>query len=217
LIAVKADDRYLAQVYRNLIDGGREMQIPAEITWHNMEHVPHAQKRVNDRVKRLEKLFDRITRCHVVVEAPHQRQRQGNQYEVRVDVTAPGGELSVNRNPGDRYAHTDLLVAIRDAFDAMEHQLRRWKDQHTGRPEATAAPFQGRIDKIDPDAGSGQIATTDGRLVYFHRNSVVGGKFDALAEGDTVELVVDRGQDAVGAHASTVRPIGSQRFIDQPG
>jgi ribosomal subunit interface protein len=193
------------------------MQKPAEITWHNMEPVPHALKRVNDRVKRLEKFFDRITRCHVVVEAPHQRRRQGNQYVVKVDVTAPGGDLSVNRKPGDMHAHTDLRIAIRDAFDAMERQLRRWNDERSGRPVAAAAALQGRIAEIDPNAGSGQIACTDGRLVYFHRNSVVGGKFDALAEGDTVELVVDRGQDAVGAHASTVRPIGPQRFIDRPG
>ncbi len=90
-------------------------------------------------------------------------------------------------------------------------------DEHGGRPEVHATPLQGRIAEIDPSAGSGQIATTDGRLVYFHRNSVVTGDFDALAEGDTVELVVDPGENAKGAHASTVRPITSQRFLDQPG
>jgi cold shock CspA family protein len=98
----------------------------------------------------------------------------------------------------------------------MERQLRRWNDEHSGRPEVHAAPLQGRISEIDQNAGSGQIAATDGRLVYFHRNSVVGGKFDELRAGDTVELVVDRGEDAVGAHASTVRPIAAQRFIDEP-
>ena len=110
------------------------MQIPAEITWHNMDPIPHAAKRINHRIERLEQFFSRITRCNVVVEAAHQRHRQGNQYEVRLDVTAPGGELSVNRKPGDTQAHTDLLVVIRDAFDAMERQLRRWKDEHSGRP-----------------------------------------------------------------------------------
>lgn len=193
------------------------METPVEITWHNMEPVPHVAKRVDQRIKRLEKFFGRITRCRVVVEAPHQRRRQGNQYEVRVDVTTPGGELSINRKPGDDQAHFDLLVAIRDAFDAMERQLRRWNDEHGGRPEVHATPLQGRIAEIDPNAGSGQIATTDGRLVYFHRNSVVTGDFDALAEGDTVELVVDPGENAKGAHASTVRPITSQRFLDRPG
>jgi ribosomal subunit interface protein len=193
------------------------METSVEITWHNIEPLPQVAKRIDQRIRRLEKFFDRITRCHVVVEAPHQRHQQGNEYEVRLDVTIPGGELSINRKPGDIHAHTDVLVAIRDAFDAMERKLRRWKDEHTGRPESHTAPLQGRITEINQNAGSGQIATTDGRLVYFHRNSVVGADFDALSEGDTVELVVDRGQDAVGAHASTVRPIGPQRFIDRPG
>ncbi len=193
------------------------METSVEIIWHNMEPLPHVAKRVDQRIKRLEKFFGRITRCHVVVEAAHQRRRQGNVYEVRLDVTTPGGELSVNRKPGNIHAHTDVLVAIRDAFDAMERQLRRWKDEHGGRPEAHATPLQGRIAKIDPSVGSGQIATTDGRLVYFHRNSVVTGDFDALDEGDTVELAVDPGENAKGAHASTVRPITSQRFLDQPG
>jgi cold shock CspA family protein len=153
----------------------------------------------------------------VVVKAPHQRRRQGNQYEVRVEVTTPGGELSINRRPGDDQAHFDLQVAIRDAFDAMERKLRRWKDEHGGRPEVHATPLQGRIAEIDPSAGSGQIATTDGRLVYFHRNSVVTGEFDELNAGDTVELVVAPRDDAEGLHASTVRPITSRRFLDQPG
>lgn len=193
------------------------MQTSAEITWHNMDPIPHVTKRINHRIERLEQFFDRITKCHVVVEAPHQRHRKGNQYEVRLDVTIPGRELSIDRRPGDDHAHTDVLVAVRDAFDAMERQLRHWKDEHSGRPEVHAAPLQGRIAEIDPNTGSGQIAATDGRLVYFHRNSVVGGSFNELSAGDTVEMVVDRGQDAIGAHASTVRPISAQRFLDQPG
>ncbi len=193
------------------------MQTPVEITWHNMAPVRHVETRVKQRVARLEKFFGRITRCHVVVEAPHQRHRQGNRYEVRVEVTVPGGELSVNRGPGDDEAHIDVLVAVRDAFDAMERKLGRWKDQHTGRPEEQAGPLQGRIAEIDHDRGCGQIAAADGRLIYFHRNAVVAGDFGEMREGDTVELVVDRGQDAQGAHASTVKAISPGAFVDHRG
>lgn len=193
------------------------MQVPPEIIWHNMDPARHVEARVNQRVARLEKFFGRINRCQVVVEAPHQRHRQGNLYEVRLDVTVPGGELSVNRKPGDDNAHADVLVAVRDAFDAMERQLRRWKDQHKGRPEEQAGPLQGRIAEIEHERGFGQIAAADGRLVYFHRNAVVGGDFDAMNTGDTVELVVDRGEDAEGPHASTVRAISPGAFVDRRG
>ncbi len=193
------------------------MQTPVEINWNNMDPIPHISKRINDRVQRLEQFFGRITRCRVAVKAPHQRRRQGNQYEIRVVVTTPGGDLSINRRPGDDHAHFDLKVSIRDAFDAMERQLRRWKDEHSGRPEEAAAALQGRIGEIDHNAGFGQIDTTDGRSIYFHSNSVVTGDFDKLSVGDAVELVVAPRDDAEGLHASTVRSIGSQRFTDQPG
>lgn len=193
------------------------MELPVEIVWHNMDPARHVEARVNERAARLEKFFGRIIRCYVVVEAAHRRHKMGNHYEVRIDVTVPGGELSVNRRPGDDNAHEDVLVAVRDAFDAMERKIRRWKGAHSGRPVSHEAPLQGRITEIDDHAGSGQIATTDGRLVYFHRNALVAGDFDQLSAGDTVELVVDPGEDAAGAHASTVRPIGAQRFVDRPG
>lgn len=137
------------------------MQTPAEITWRNMDPIPHAAERIERRVARLEQFFDRITGCHVVVEAPHQRHRQGNRFEVRVDVTIPGGELSVDRGPGDDNAHTDLLIAVRDAFDAMERQVRRWKDRHSGRPDAHAAPARGPVAEKDRGSGSRQVSATD--------------------------------------------------------
>ena len=193
------------------------MQTPVEISWHNMDQMPHVAKQVGQRAARLDKFFDRITGCHVVVEASHQRHRKGNKYEVRIDLTLPGGELTVSNRPGDDEAHFDVRVAVRDAFDSMERQLKRWKEQHKGRPEEHVGQPQGRIAEIDHAAGSGQIAVADGRLVYFHRNAVVSGDFDQMKVGDAVELVVDRGQDAAGAHASTVRRISPEAFVERRG
>jgi len=193
------------------------MRVPLEVAWHDTDPVPHVEARLRQRAERLEQFFARITHIHVVVEAAHRRHQTGNEYEVRLDVGVPGSTLAVNRKPGDRGAHTDVLVAIRDAFDAMERQLRRWNEQHSGRPEVHEAPTRGRIAAIDPDAGSGEIAVTDGRLVYFHRNALVTGAFETLSIGDPVELVIDRGEDAAGAHASTVRAISEAAFLDTPG
>lgn len=192
------------------------MQTGVEITYHGMDPAAHVEERVDQRVKRLEQFFGRIVSCRVVVDAPHQHHRKGNQYAVRLEVRVPGGEFSIDRKPGDVNAHHDVLVAVRDAFDAMERKLRRWKDEHSGRPLVHTEPLQGRIAEIRAEEDHGQIATTDGRLIYFHRNAVVDGAFDALNEGDTVELVIDQGVGEGGPHASTVRPISTQRFVDQP-
>jgi len=188
------------------------METPAEIIWHSMDPTPYIAKRIDDRIARLEKFFGRIVRCRVVIEAAHQRHRKGNEYEVRVELGIPGGELSINRRPGDDGAHADLKVAVRDAFDAMERQLRRWKEEHSGRPAAPETPLQGTVAEIDHEERFGHINATDGRSIYFHANSVVTGDFDKLNAGDTVELVVAPQDDAEGLHASAVRSIGAQRF-----
>ena len=203
------------------------MEGPLEIIWHEMDPLPHVEDRVRDRVGRLEKFFDRIIGIHVVIEEAHHRHRVGNQYEVRLEVTVPGNVLTVNRKPGDVNAHADPLVAVRDAFEAMERQLRKWKEQHSGRPEVAESPEEdepaddeegegGNLGPMAADGESGAIAVTDGRLIYFHRNAVVDGRFDDLDVGDPVELMIAPEDDAQNLHASTVRPISKAEFLNAP-
>jgi ribosomal subunit interface protein len=192
------------------------METGLEIAFHNMEPSDAIEEQVRERVGRLEEIFDRITSCRVVIDAPHLQHRKGNHYEVRIEVRVPGnGVLTVDREPGDVNAHEDFPVALRDSFQAMERQLRRWKETHKGRPEEVgqAHPLEGRIAELYPDEGRGEIALTDGRLVYFHRNAVVEGDFDALETGDTVEVAVDTRSADKGPHASTVRPISGAKFV----
>lgn len=192
------------------------MQTPLEIHFKNMGRSEAVETAVRERIGKLEKLFDGITSCHVYIDAPHRHHRKGNHYEVRMEVRIPGKELAVNNKPGDVNAHEDVYVAIRDAFNAMERQLKRWKRQVRGEPRGREAPLQGRIAEIHSDQGYGQIATTDHRLVYFHKNSVVGADFADLKADDPVELVVQTGESEKGPQASTVRPISALDFVDKP-
>ena len=188
------------------------METGVEIAFHHMDHSPAVEERVRARIARLEQFHGRLTSCRVVIDAPHKTHRKGNHYEVRLEVHAPSARFVVDRAPGDVNAHEDLMVAVRDAFDAMERQIRRWTEQHSGRPETQAPVLHGRVAEIDGAGGFGQIALTDGRLVYFHRNAVVEGDFDALVEGDPVEIAIDTGDSAKGPHASTVRSVSETRF-----
>ncbi len=45
-------------------------------------------------------------------------------YNVRIDLTVPGGTIAVNREPGEDHAHEDMHVAVRDAFDAARRKLQ---------------------------------------------------------------------------------------------
>lgn len=99
------------------------MNLPVQVTFHKVDHSDALEAVIREKAAELDQFFDRITSCRVVVNAPHKRHRQGNLIEIRIDVTVPGHELVIGRDPGDRYAHEDPYVAVRDAFDAMRRQL----------------------------------------------------------------------------------------------
>jgi ribosomal subunit interface protein len=109
------------------------MQTPLEIAFQGMDTSPAVEAAIRSRVEKLEHHCDRITSCHVFVDAPHHHHQQGNRFQVRIEVRVPGTELAVNRTPGDVRAHEDVYVALRDAFDAMERQLAAWKNKSSGR------------------------------------------------------------------------------------
>ena len=60
----------------------------------------------------------------MVVETPHRQHTKGTLYHIRVDLTLPGEEIVVDRDPED-HAHEDVYIAIRDAFEAVRRQLKK--------------------------------------------------------------------------------------------
>ncbi len=72
----------------------------------------------------LERQFDRVTGCSVVIERRHRNHHHGNLYHVRIELSVPDRTIVVGRDPGDHHAHEDLPVAIRDAFQAVKRQLQ---------------------------------------------------------------------------------------------
>ncbi|EDM70729.1 Sigma 54 modulation protein/ribosomal protein S30EA [Roseobacter sp. AzwK-3b] len=188
------------------------MQTPLELTFRHMDQDDALRALIETRVTQLDALFDGITSCHVTLQPGHNRHRQGNLYEVTIELRVPGTELVVHPTKGDVPAHEHPQVAIRDAFTAIERQLRAHKQRISGEVKQHEGMLQGRIAQIDHAADFGQIATTDNRLIYFHRNAVVDGDFDALSLRDPVELVVNIRDSAIGPQASTVRPIGAQEY-----
>ncbi len=102
------------------------MQVPLKIDFHGMEPSPFIERRIKERVAKLLRFHDRMIGCRVVVEAPHRRHRRGNSYQIHIAVQMPGAMLSINRHPGQAPAHTDVYVALRDSFDAVERRLNEY-------------------------------------------------------------------------------------------
>lgn len=100
------------------------MQIEPRVTFHGVPVSDAVQRLCLTEAEKLERYSDRITSCRVVVSEPHRRHRSGNHFSVRIDLTLPGGEVVVNREPPEHPGDEDILAAVRDAFDTARRRLK---------------------------------------------------------------------------------------------
>jgi hypothetical protein len=183
------------------------METPLDIVFHNIPPSETIKAEIRKRVMKLEKIFDRLIGCRVVVDAPHQQHRTGNVYEVHIEMVVPGRTLVVNREPHhtkEGHGRGDLLTPLRDAFKAAEAQLRSFAGERRGEVKPHDMPVVGRITELRPELDFGYLTTNAGTLLYFHRNSVMNGGYDDLAIGTPVQFVEAMGD--TGPTASKVWP-----------
>lgn len=188
------------------------MQVPPEMSFRDFEPSEDLRARVEDEIARLERFHDRITSCRVVVEQPHRSRRSGNLYHVRIDVTVPGRELVVSRDPGDDEARRDPVVAIEQAFSAMQRQLEEASREMRGETKTHAPAPRGRVVRLFPGEGYGFLETPEGREVYFHENAVRNGGFSDLEVGSEVRFSEGRGIE--GPQATVVHLLRTPDRVD---
>jgi ribosomal subunit interface protein len=100
------------------------MQVPLDISFHNMEPSEALRAEVEREARRLEKFHDRITSCHVTVDAPRTRHRKGDLFEVGIRVAMPQHkDIIVNKTHGDAPEHEHASVAIKEAFARAQRQI----------------------------------------------------------------------------------------------
>lgn len=88
-----------------------------------MESSPALEQFARRWAAKLDSVYDRIERCDVVIERPHQRQHQGQSIHVRVALAVPGPDIVVSHDRAVDGSHEDAYVAVRDAFRAARRQL----------------------------------------------------------------------------------------------
>lgn len=178
------------------------MEVPLVLDTHHVSIPPDLEQLIRHKAEGLGRFYQPIIRCRVAVEEAGRHHRAGNPYSVRVDLTVPGADLTV-----DRKENETLLLAIQAAFDAATRQLqdysrvqRRAIKLHVPRP-------LGRVAELCPEEGYGFLVTEDGREIYFHENSVLDPGFDHLGIGTEVRFVEELGGE--GPQASTVEMVGT--------
>jgi cold shock CspA family protein/ribosome-associated translation inhibitor RaiA len=187
------------------------MKLPLQISFHNLDRSSEIEDAIHERAARLDEFADRIMSCRVVVDVPHKHHQNGNLYQVRIDITLPGGEIAVNRESGRHKPHEDIHVAIRDAFAAAVREVEDYVRVQRAAVKTHEPQAHARVARIFPQQDYGFLRTSDDREVYFHRHSLVEGNFDHLEQEAEVTFVEEQGDK--GPQASTVRLVGRHAGI----
>ena len=128
-----------------------------QISYRNIERTDELERRIREEAADLERFFDRIIGCHVMVEVPHEHREHGRHVHVRIDLVVPGGEIVVRREPSLHRAlqqldttenqkrfevqaqHEHVFVALGDAFDVARRRLQ----DHVRRTRGAVKLHQG--------------------------------------------------------------------------
>ncbi len=181
------------------------MKLPLQITFRHMEPSAALEARIRKLAEQLERFSQHMTRCHVIVEPPSQHQQQGALFDFRVDITLPDEEIAIHRARPADHSHEDPYVALRDAFAAARRKLQDYERKRRRDVKTHVTQAHGRISELDTARGFGRIETDEGRIVYFHHNSVIGAKFKDLSTGIEVRFAEEPGD--LGPQATTVHVI----------
>ena len=104
------------------------MDIPLELSFHNMQPSDALKAAVQKHVSKLDSLDAHLVGCRVVIEMPHKNHRTGqNLPDVHIVMRVPGKELVVSRemaHPGNKKTPTDAYTVLDNAFSVAQSQLK---------------------------------------------------------------------------------------------
>lgn len=103
------------------------------ITFRHVAPSPAIEADIAKHANGLTRFHARIMSCKVVVEGPHQSSGKGGLYRVSIDLRVPGGEIA-GAGEGHHWAHEDVHVAIRDAFNSVGRQVQDFAKRASGDP-----------------------------------------------------------------------------------
>lgn len=180
------------------------MDVPLEIRFHGMDSSESVEARIREKVAKLERKYGRLVACRVGIEKPHRQHRTGNLYEVHVELSVPGHDLVVSKEPprtGDGYRNPDINQAVNAAFEAAERRLQSFKQKQYGEVKIHDSDMQltGTVTDLRPEGDYGFLDNAQGGQIWFHRNAVMDGQLEALQVGDRVyyvETIGDSGPQA---------------------
>lgn len=107
-----------------------EAGLPVSVVFRNMAASAAAQAEAVKLATKLGRRFGGIVNCRVTVEAPKHAHRKVKEFRVGIAMKLPGREIATKAGEGE--AHSDLSLAMREAFAGamrqLDGQVRKVKD-----------------------------------------------------------------------------------------
>ncbi len=113
--------------------GGSTLQVPLEITGHDAHVSKRVEALIQKKTAKLERFYDRLTSCRVVIDRSAKSQKRGTPFKVRIHLGVPGHEITI-----DRQQDPDLIAAVHAAFDAATRKLQEYARTRRGEVKTHA-------------------------------------------------------------------------------
>lgn len=96
--------------------------IPLEISYRHMESSDALSERISSHAERLEKFYDHIIGCHVVISSSGKtNSHPAKEFAIRIDLKVPDRSISVHERLGAPLSQERISATINHTF----HKLRR--------------------------------------------------------------------------------------------
>jgi ribosome-associated translation inhibitor RaiA len=130
---------------------GTIMDIPLELSFHNVDSSDALKAAVRAHVQKLEQFHDHIIGCRVVIELPHKSQKaSGNPPDVHIVVRVPGKEIVVSRelnHKGHKKAATVAYAVLDETFLVAQKQLKDYRRVSHGDVKYKNGEPRGAVDE----------------------------------------------------------------------
>ncbi|MDC8447709.1 MAG: cold shock domain-containing protein [Nitrospira sp.] len=174
-----------------------------EIESRNVTMTPRWKMEIEARMDDLQRGHDDLIHGRVTLTKNRHHKKLANVAEALVIVTLPGRHTMTARKENKTFEE-----AIREAFDAVGIELRKYRDKRakTEVRLPPVPPYRGVISKLFPQEQYGFILREGGGEVYFHANALQGLAFEELEDGTEVVFGLEQGDKGPQATVIALPP-----------
>jgi len=113
-----------------------------KVVFRGIDHSQAVADAVQKRLDKLERFSDEIQSLRVILESPHNHHHKGKVFHVGVEAVIPNHDIQVNHDQHDKHEHEDIYIAIRDAFNALERQIKSVYEKKRYQDRAVSKPLE---------------------------------------------------------------------------